>query len=175
MNVKETPFDAVAQQFTPMIHQQLRLLHIYKEKEHYFQMGLIGLWEAIERYDEEKGTFLSFAYMTVRGKILSELRKEMTFYSRHDFSSEELLSMISDPNQVTPLADELIQESLQLLNPHEQLWLTKAVVEGKTPTTIAKELGRPVDQVKYWRKQAIKKLKESWNRGDGSRDSRHKT
>lgn len=45
-----------------MIYQIIRSLHIYKNEEEFYQIGLIGLWEAQQRFDEQKGRFFNFAY-----------------------------------------------------------------------------------------------------------------
>jgi RNA polymerase sigma factor for flagellar operon FliA len=46
------------------------------EEEDYFQIGIEGLHEAIERFDPEFGTkFETYAIQRIRGKIIDELRK----------------------------------------------------------------------------------------------------
>jgi RNA polymerase sigma factor for flagellar operon FliA len=40
-----------------------------------YQMAVLGLYDAIERYDESKGSFVTYANIRVRGYILDQLRK----------------------------------------------------------------------------------------------------
>ena len=59
-----------------MIYQIIHSLHIYKNHDEFYQIGLIALWEASNQFDETKGAFLSYAYATVKGRILTEIAKQ---------------------------------------------------------------------------------------------------
>lgn len=58
------------------------------EKKDYFQIGVEGLCQAIERFDPEYGTkFETYAILRIRGKIFDEIRK----YKIRSSSENEIL------------------------------------------------------------------------------------
>ena len=77
-----TNFEDVLQQYDPMISAFIRKLHIYREHETYKQAGRVALWQAWERFDESIGNFTPFAYISIRGAMLDELKKEKRFEQR---------------------------------------------------------------------------------------------
>lgn len=72
--MKSVSFEQIAESFHPLIVSMIQKHHIYKEQEEYYQLALIGLWKAYQKFDESKGSFSAYAYSTVRGTILMELR-----------------------------------------------------------------------------------------------------
>jgi RNA polymerase sigma factor for flagellar operon FliA len=45
------------------------------DEDDLYQMAVLGLYDAIERYDESKGSFVTYANIRVRGYVLDQLRK----------------------------------------------------------------------------------------------------
>lgn len=67
--------------FIPLVKRVLRRISIrlpsHIEREDLLQSALVGLFEAIERFDpDHKGSFDAFASRRIRGAILDELRKD---------------------------------------------------------------------------------------------------
>jgi RNA polymerase sigma factor len=50
--------------------------YIQVENDDYFSIGLIAFNEAIEKYDEERGNFLTFASVVIKSRLIDQLRKE---------------------------------------------------------------------------------------------------
>ena len=50
--------------------------YIEVENDDYFSIGLIAFNEAIEKYDEERGNFLTFASVVIKSRLIDQLRKE---------------------------------------------------------------------------------------------------
>lgn len=69
-------FEYVLEQFEPMISACIRKLSIYKNHELYRQEGRIALWKAWVRFDVEKGDFAPYAYRSIYGGMLDELKRE---------------------------------------------------------------------------------------------------
>ncbi|PLT35809.1 sigma-70 family RNA polymerase sigma factor [Bacillus sp. V5-8f] len=155
-------FSKLAEQYTPMIHSIIRTLGIYKNKEEFFQIGLIGLWEAEAKFNPEMGKFFTYAYSTVKGKILNELRKEHGFETRHTPLDLETGDVI---NRMITLDEPLQLENLQTycdgLTKHQADWLLLTFQEGKSLPEIASKLGVSVAAVKSWRQSALKKLRKN--------------
>ena len=71
-----TNFEDVLKQFEPMISACIRKLSIYKNHELYRQAGRIALWKAWVKFDVEKGDFAPYAYRSIYGGMLDELKSE---------------------------------------------------------------------------------------------------
>jgi RNA polymerase sigma factor for flagellar operon FliA len=52
------------------------------DEEDLYQMAVIGLYDAAQKYDEKKGSFSTYANIRVKGYILDELRK-LDYVPRH--------------------------------------------------------------------------------------------
>lgn len=52
----------------------------YLDRESLFSAGMLGLWDASQRYDPQEGaSFLTYATKRIRGAFIDELRKQSTF------------------------------------------------------------------------------------------------
>lgn len=52
------------------------------DEEDLYQMAVIGLYDAAQKYDEKKGSFSTYANIRVKGYIIDELRK-LDYVPRH--------------------------------------------------------------------------------------------
>jgi len=98
----------ILQEYHPFIKSVLsKVLNEYIEKEHeYFSIGLLAFNEAIDRYDENKGKFLSFAGMVIKSRLIDELRKRNKLEAR-EIEGDEELQVIESPNFEKRLEDQL--------------------------------------------------------------------
>ena len=153
--------EEIIKQYAPIVKKQLKQLNIFKDYEDYYQAGLIALWEAYTRFDPDKGSFPSFAIMTVRGRLLTLLHKEKGFSEKH-YISEEGFHQIIDENNEIPLEMELLSAYLEGLTPNQQLWIKEAIINQKTSAEIAEEYEIHPHSVRSWKKGVIKRLKERY-------------
>ncbi|MEK4010680.1 sigma-70 family RNA polymerase sigma factor [Peribacillus sp. FSL M8-0224] len=155
-------FSALTEEFTPMIHHIIRSLSIYKNKEEYFQVGLIALWESLGNFNEEYGQFSNYAYTVIKGKILNELKHQHKYEIRTEPFDSFLLEMIKDPFSMHEEAfaiDNVLTYTVGLtLN--QQRWLLQTYLENKTVTEIAEIYQVTAAAVKSWRKSALNKLRK---------------
>ncbi|MDF2608018.1 MAG: hypothetical protein K0S34_2214, partial [Bacillales bacterium] len=79
ITLQDESFEMVVNQYTPMIHQIINKCRIYKDRDMYFQEGLIALWNAFKNFNEEKGTFSTYAYTMIYGHVRNVLSKENRF------------------------------------------------------------------------------------------------
>ena len=75
----EFTFEEQEEQYKPLILKIMNNLHIYRDHESFYQIGLIALWEASSRFDPDKSKFITFAYATIRGRLMEHLTKETRF------------------------------------------------------------------------------------------------
>ncbi|WP_449537951.1 sigma-70 family RNA polymerase sigma factor [Ferdinandcohnia sp. Marseille-Q9671] len=153
-------FDKLAEQYKPMIYQVIKRLRLYGDKENFYQIGLIGLWEASTRFDPKKGVeFSTFAYSTIRGKLLDHLKKEARYENHCQPSGEHIFINLADSMEAFPT--DLIEGYCQGLTENQVRWVQGRIIEDKSYKEIAVEHGVSVDSVKSWGRQAIKKLREN--------------
>ncbi|WP_088104221.1 sigma-70 family RNA polymerase sigma factor [Halalkalibacter urbisdiaboli] len=154
-------FEKVLETFEPLIKGQLKKLHLYQDHEEFYQVGVIALWEAYRHFDDEKGCFEAYAYQTVRGRLLTKLRRERLYSERTIFLDEQSNGQIPDVDDPCETSIMLLSPYLTQLTPREQLWVYEAVILDKKREDIAKEQGVSVSTVASWRKQALRKLRET--------------
>lgn len=156
----EKNFEKIFKQYENMIKKQIKTLHIYKNHDEFFQIGMIALWEAMQRYDQRKGNFSAYAYVTVRGKMLEQLKKEKRYGERHTAAFETAIVQNAYSFSETLLEEEQFQSYLAPLSKKQKTWAIEAILNQKTITEIAEEHGATKEAVKSWRKEALKKLRK---------------
>lgn len=158
-------FEQVAEQYTPMIYNIIHSLNIYKNTDEYYQIGQIGLWEAYERFDPEKGQFLNYAYAYVKGKILTELKKSKNYEDHTCPASEEFWGAIEDHGLICPLEEEVLLSICKnsQITENQTKWVLYYCLKGFSIKEIAKIENVSLSAVKAWRAGAKKKMQ-----GNGS-------
>lgn len=138
----------------PLIHYHVSRLRVKFEFDHatsedLVQAGRIGLWEAIESFDESKGAvFNSHATTCVLRRVWRELNtsKRQSRLGIRSYGGEALERFGNDrPEMLEQMADtELIGVALRKLGElplDARLILQRCCIEKETQTTVARELG----------------------------------
>lgn len=94
--MQKSSFDQIASSFHPLIVSMIKRFHIYKDFDEYYQVALIGLWRAYQKFDESKGSFSAYAYTTVRGTILSYLKGNALREERETPASSRIKNKIGE-------------------------------------------------------------------------------
>jgi RNA polymerase sigma factor (sigma-70 family) len=155
-------FDQLAKQYEPMIHKIIRSLNIYKNKEEYFHIGLVGLWEASETFDPAKGEFSNYAYSYIKGQILNEMNRINLREERSVYPKEEYWETIEEQNPGNPLEMEILLSSCQTLTEKETKWVIYTCFEFLSVKEIAEKEQVSISAVKQWRNGAKKKLQKEF-------------
>ena len=163
-------FEELVEQCKPMIYKVIHTFNIYKDEEEYFQTGVIGLWEAKERYDPERGNFSTIAYTYIRGRILDELKKRNRIEERSAYPDEDFWLMKIDENAEHPFELATLLTYCNGLTPKQKQWVIDTFYLGLTLKEIAKKEKVSESAVKKWRKQAMEKIKENIEKRDESID-----
>ncbi|MCM3574152.1 sigma-70 family RNA polymerase sigma factor [Mesobacillus subterraneus] len=153
-------FDQLAKQYEPMIHKIISSLNIYKNKEDYYHIALVGLWEAAEAFIPEKGEFTNYAYSYVKGQILNEMNRNNRFAERSIHQKEEYWETIEEMNADQPLELEFLLTYCQGLTEKETKWVVYSCIDFLTVREIAEKENVSLSAVKQWRNGAKRKLKE---------------
>lgn len=152
-------FAELAKQYEPMIWKIIHSLHIYKNQEEYFQTGLIALWDASNRFIEGKGSFTSFAYSYIKGRIQTEMTSSNQYESRSVYPKEEFWEVLKDESPDRTLETEFIQSYCKKLTDNQRKWVLYTALDFLSVREIAEREHVSVSAVKAWRKGAREKLK----------------
>ncbi|MBN8200984.1 MULTISPECIES: sigma-70 family RNA polymerase sigma factor [Bacillaceae] len=153
-------FEQLEAQYERIIHQIMHSLNIYKNKEEFYQLGLITLWQAWKNHDAEKGTLLSYAYSMIKGNIMNELTRQHKQSQQCFYPKDEFWELIEDPSSFpsTDLAHELLKRC-GLLTPNQMKWLQYTLCDQMSVKEIAEKEQVTPSAVKNWRQGARAKLK----------------
>ncbi|WP_404330250.1 sigma-70 family RNA polymerase sigma factor [Mesobacillus maritimus] len=155
-------FEQVQEQYTPMIHCIIRKLSIYTNKDEFFQIGLIALWEAHRRFNPEKGLFSNYAYTYIKGSMMQELTKRKKDEEHTFYADGEFFEVFEDSNEKLPDEESILLNICRQyqLTENQTKWVLYNVYKGLKNTKIASIENVSVSAVKAWRAGAIRKLKQ---------------
>jgi RNA polymerase sigma factor (sigma-70 family) len=162
LSKRKTPlesFEMLVTKYEPMIYKIIHSLHIYKNWEEYYQIGLIGLWEASTRFDPTKGNFMNYAYSIVKGKMQTEMTKSRLHEERNIYAKEEFWEGIEDSNSEMALEEKLLLSYCETLSKKQLKWLMYTLRSNLTVKEIAEKEGVSISAVKAWRTGAREKMK----------------
>ncbi|KEK25432.1 sigma-70 family RNA polymerase sigma factor [Bacillus gaemokensis] len=152
--MKPITFTETVTLYEKMIKNQMKKLCLYRDYEEYYQCGLIALWIAYERYEEEKGTFSSYAFVTVRGYLLEKLKKESKIQKRYTCVEQDVLQNVCGAKALSD-----VQDYMSLLDESEQHIISERFYMGKKMHEIAEEKGMTYHQVRWIYRQALEKMR----------------
>ena len=151
--MKPATFTETVMLYEKMIKNQMKKLCLYRDYEEYYQCGLIGLWKAYEKYEEEKGTFSAYAFVTVRGYLLEKLKKESKFQKQHTCVEQEILQNVCGAE-----VSSETQDYMSLLDEKEKHIIYERFYVGKKIHEIAEEMEMTYHQVRWIYRQALGKM-----------------
>ncbi|MEH7524938.1 sigma-70 family RNA polymerase sigma factor [Bacillus sp. JJ1503] len=155
-------FEQVSSQYTLMIHKIISSLNIFTNKDEFFQIGLIGLWEAYERFDPEKGNFTGFAYAYIKGRLLTEMTRTNRQVERVASVNEEFWEYIEDEFNYCSMEEDILLSYCQAgnLTKNQTKWVLYTFLEELTVCEIAAIEQVSLSAVKNWRTGAKEKLRK---------------
>ena len=166
-------------------HSKFSVNHILDDRD-YFQYGIEGLNEAIDRFDPEYGTkFETYAIQRIRGKIIDELRKlqskmktgygdntTQSFYSyvsinkspdeEEGFTLSEVIPNDDDPVALSVEKSEMkeyLLKAIKELNERDRLIITLYYFENLNYKEIGELMNITVSRVSQIHSRVIKELK----------------
>jgi DNA-directed RNA polymerase len=151
-------YEDVLNQFEPMIHACIRKLRIYKNHDSFIQVGRVGLWKAWQRYDSSKGDFAPFAYRSIYGSLLDELKKAANEENILPAEDQLLEILLNKPSESSVDLEELIN-ALSQLNLAEQQLIQLLFIDRSSLDEVALHFGITKAGVKKKRQRTLQKLK----------------
>ena len=156
-------FTEIAEQYRPMIYSIIQSLSIYKNKDEFYQVGLIALWEAQTKFDSNRGVlFSTYAYKVIKGKLLNELHKHV----RIDDTciATDIQEIAEDPSLSSSdlhLESEYLSCYCENLTESQRRWVIGTFQDHLSISELAERYGVSQSAVKSWRKSAMMKLQKS--------------
>ena len=154
-------FEEVLLQYEPMISACIRKLNIYKNHDLYKQAGRIALWKAWVKFDEKKGDFTPFAYRSMYGAMLDELKREKRVEERINPVEDETLSFLIEETLITCVNNEELGAALENLTVKERELISWIFVERISLQQAASRAGITIPGIKKRRERLLNKLRES--------------
>ncbi|MBP2242223.1 DNA-directed RNA polymerase [Cytobacillus eiseniae] len=156
-------FEQITNQYQPMIYKIISSLHIYMNKDEFYQIALIALWEAYERFDPEKGNFTGYAYSYIKGRLLTEMNHANKHFDHTCPANEEILHYVEDESCICPLEEDTLLAYCQAaaLTENQTKWVLYTYLKGFNVKEIASIEKVSLSAVKSWRTGATDRLKKS--------------
>lgn len=157
-------FEELVKQYEPMIYKVMHSLNIFTNKDEFYQIGLIALWDASKGFHSEKGDFLNYAYMYVKGRMMTELTRSNRYHEHVLYPKDEFWLMIEDTSFVNrPLELENLLAYCDGLSERERKWVIYHFYYGLKQSQIAPLENVTIHAVQRWRREALKKLRNKLN------------
>jgi RNA polymerase sigma factor (sigma-70 family) len=158
MNQKPATFDETIILYDKLIKNQIKQLKIYQQFDDYYQVGLIGLWDAYRKFDNTKSSFSAYAFTQVRGSLLTALRKEHRYKQSHHFYDTTMFEFFQGKSD-NVLQKEIMEMYCKRLSPDQRKVIMGRFYDQKTFEEIAAEEGVSLSIIRSRYRYAIKKLK----------------
>ena len=119
----------------------------------------VKVWKQIHTYDPEKGRFYTWAYRIARNTTLNALRKENKLIQTED------LSVYTDKGEEEEIRDYTqLNGVLRDLESHHQRAIELVYFKGYTHREAHEEMGVPLGTFKSYVKQALKQLRNAYQK-----------
>ncbi|WP_071392954.1 sigma-70 family RNA polymerase sigma factor [Bacillus tuaregi] len=150
-------FEQLASKYSNMIYSIIHTLHIYKNQDDFYQIGLIALWDASKNFKPEKGKFSTYAYSFIKGRILCALKKEKQYDDQCFYPSEEYWNLLTVETEL--LEKETLLSHFRHLTDREQKWVLQHFYVGLSNREIARIENRKLATVRSCERRALQKLR----------------
>lgn len=143
-----------------MLSAVMRKLNIYRDFEHFRQAGRVALWQAWQRFDETKGNFTPYAYRSIYGAMLDELKRETRFSDVHMAAEDDLLEFAGTTPQETEADYGGLEDAVRDLSVQERELLIMLFVNRCSQATCAAHFGISVPGIKKRKERLLLKLRK---------------
>lgn len=149
-------FDELAATYKKMIYSLIHSLHVYKNQDEFYQIGLIALWDASKNFDEEKGVqFSTYVYRFIKGRLQNHLSSESKREEHCTYASEEYWNSLEC--EINLLEKETLLNNFHHLSELQKKWVLLHFYDGLKNSDIAHLLNVKVSTVRGWEREAMKK------------------
>ncbi|MFC7363883.1 MULTISPECIES: sigma-70 family RNA polymerase sigma factor [Bhargavaea] len=157
------------QQYEPMISAMLRQLNIRRDHDNFRQAARLALCQACERYDSQRGHFAPFAYRTIRGAMLDELKRESRHTEAASAVGPDILEILSGRQACDADAEftddrlPMLRQAFTRLPEADRLLLIRLFAQRLPYTECARLAGISVPGIKKRRERILGRLRKQIN------------
>ncbi len=160
-NKDEAALSQLYDAYAPAIYGVI--IRMCKDEQHaqnILQDTFLTIWEKSHQFNPEKGKFYTWAYRIAKNKTLNFLRADKKLIQTED------LSVYKDREEAVKTDTDFLQLKgcLNQLEPHHKKALELVYFNGLTHREAHEEMNVPLGTFKSYIKQALKKLKLSYNK-----------
>ncbi|MEK5206106.1 RNA polymerase sigma factor [Psychrobacillus sp. FSL H8-0510] len=112
------------------------------------------------KFDEGKGDFAPYAYRSIYGGVLDELKKEKRQEEHADLVEDEKLAVLLEKNLALSIVSEDLERAIESLQTQERELLMWIFVEGISLQQVATRVGITIPGIKKRRERILVKLRE---------------
>lgn len=145
-----------------LVYGAMKKLHLRGGLDEFYQIGLVALWEASLRYNEEKGEFDHFAYSYIINRMKTSLTRMTKYQERICLTEDHFLETYEEEfSKSENIINDLIMENyLRYLTKNQQEVIRERYINDYSVEETAKQLGISVNAVKNRTRDALKKLRK---------------
>ncbi|WP_281987596.1 RNA polymerase sigma factor [Aquimarina aggregata] len=159
-NQDSTALSSIYDQYSGALYGViLRICKNEEQAQDLLQETFLKIWQKAHQYDPQKGKFFTWSYRIAKNISLNAMRKTSKLIQNEDLSVYENKEV--NENQIDILQ---LNGSLKLLDPHHQKALELVYFNGLTHREAHKEMDVPLGTFKSYIKQALKKLRETYQK-----------
>lgn len=156
-------FEKYYEQAEHVISIAIHKCRIYKNKEHYEQIGREAIWRAYQHFTGKEEEFVAFAYVFVRNDLLNELRKSARKENREVLiDNHEVVESLQEDGRIQELSD-LIETLFSPLKVEDRKLLYWLYIEQHSYEETAKHLQISVHALKKRRDRLMSSLRSRKN------------
>ncbi|WP_195891673.1 RNA polymerase sigma factor [Bacillus ndiopicus] len=154
-------FEQCYEQYKPLVQKVLHRCRVYKNFDEFRHIAMVALWEAMQSYDEKKGSFETYAYFMMRYQVIAEMRKQNVEQQRVMLISDDVLQFNMDNQQNTCVIEtSKLAVVWEELAAEERYILHSYYVEQNSDKEIAESLQLKTDTLKKRRQRLLQRLKK---------------
>ena len=160
-NKEDSALSELYDKYSPALYGVIiRICKDEQQAQNLLQDTFLTIWEKSYQYNPEKGKFYTWAYRIAKNKTLNFIRKQDKLIQIEDLS---VYTNKADDIKIEPEYLQL-KGGLRQLEPHHKRALELIYFNGLTHKEAHQEMDVPLGTFKSYVKQALKKLKLSYDK-----------
>ena len=159
--------------YQPLVFKAVMQLKVTEQVMDLVQEGTVGLIEAVENYDHERGVAFSlYALHRIRGRMLNFLQKEglaeLTYIDRPMYNEDNIMTLCENIIDSAPAVSKQVEQNflvdqlkhaMQRLPEKEQLVLQGVYMKGQEVKEVAETLELSTTHIYRLQKRGIQRIR----------------
>lgn len=160
-------FEDWYEDYLPLIYGAMKYLKIQNQRDEFYQIELVALWEASVRYHEERGKFESYAYSYILNRMKTAMSRMNTYGERFTLTEDKYLNLYQASHEPSDMIADLVFETyLHYLTKNQQAVVVERYLYNHSVIETSNNLGISIDAVKNRTRDALKKLRKMIKRDE---------